>query len=106
MFAPDAAEHGLLERQREIEELGGLIAQREERVEEEHARLAEIEARMEDAQCALQESRSHLDELQEQAHAFQVETLKLPQAMDRLRERQGQIDASLTEMAAEENVEN
>ena len=106
LFAPDAAEHGLLERQREIEELGALIAQREERVEEEHARLAEIEARMEDAQSALQESRKHLNQLQEQAHAFQVETLKLAQAMDRFHERQGQIDANLTEMAAEEDIEN
>ena len=106
LFAPDAAEHGLLERQREIEELGGLIAQREERVEQEHARLAEIEARMEDAQTALQASRKHLDDLQERAHSIQVETLKLSQALDRFRERQAQIDASLAEMTAEEEGEN
>ena len=106
LFAPDAAEHGLLERQREIEELGGLIAQREERVEQEHARLAEIEGRMEDAQTALQESRKHLNDLQERAHSIQVETLKLSQALDRFRERQAQIDASLAEMTAEEEGEN
>jgi chromosome segregation protein len=106
LFAPDAAEHGLLERQREIEELGGLIAQREERVEQEQARLAEIEERMVDARNVLQESRRHLDDLQEQAHAIQVETLKLAQALDRFRERQAQIDASLAEMAAEEEGEN
>ena len=105
-FAPDAAEHGLLERQREIEELGGLIEQREERVEQEHARLAEIEERMVDAQNTLQESRKHLNDLQEQAHAIQVETLKLSQALDRFRERQEQIDASLAEMLAEEESEN
>ncbi len=106
LFAPDAAEHGLLERQREIEELGGLIAQREDRVEQEQERLVEIESRMEDARNALQESRKHLDNLQEQAHAIQVETLKLAQALDRFRERQAQIDASLAEMAAEEEGEN
>ncbi len=106
LFAPDAAEHGLLERQREIEELGGLIAQREERVEQEHARLAEIEARMADAQDALQESRKQLNDLQDHAHAIQVETLKLAQALDRFRERQAQIDASLAEMATEEEGEN
>ncbi len=77
LFAPDAAEHGLLERQREIEELGDLIAQREERVEQEHARLAEIEERMVDAQNALQDSRKHLDNLQEQAHAIQCEAESL-----------------------------
>ena len=105
-FAPDAAEHGLLERQREIEELGGLIEQREERVEQEHARLAAIEERMVDAQNALQEARRQLNERQEQAHAIQVETLKLAQALDRFRERQAQIDASLAEMLAEEESEN
>ena len=106
LFAPDAAEHGLLERQREIEELGDLIAQREERVEQEQGRLHEIEARMEDAQSALQVARKHLDNLQERAHAIQVETLKLSQALDRFRERQAQIEASLAEMSAEEEGEN
>jgi len=106
LFAPDAAEHGLLERQREIEELGGLIEQREERVAQEQARLAEIETRMEDAQNALAESRKQLNDLQERAHAIQVETLKLSQALDRFRERQEQIDASMAEMTAEEEAEN
>ncbi|MBK7422707.1 MAG: chromosome segregation protein SMC [Propionivibrio sp.] len=106
LFAPDAAEHGLLERQREIDQLGGLIMQREARVEQEQGRLAEIEARMVDAQNALQESRKELDDLQEQAHAIQVETLKLAQALERFGERQAQIVASLAEMAAEEKGEN
>ena len=51
------------------------------------ARLAEIETRMADAQNALQAARKHLDDLQEQAHAIQVETLKLAQALDRFRDR-------------------
>ncbi|MEI7613411.1 MAG: chromosome segregation protein SMC [Betaproteobacteria bacterium] len=106
LFAPDAAEHGLLERQREIEELGSVIAQREDRVEQEQARLAEIETQMEDARNTLQEARVELDSLQEQAHAIQVETLKLSQALDRFRERQAQIDASMVEMALEEESEN
>jgi RNase H-fold protein (predicted Holliday junction resolvase) len=59
-----------------------------------------------DAQNALQAARKQLDDLQEQAHAIQVETLKLAQALERFRERQAQIDASLEEMAAEEEAEN
>ena len=105
-FAPDAAEHGLLERQREIEDLGTVIEGLEDRVEQEQARLAKIETRMADAQTALQAARKHLDDLQEQAHAIQVETLKLAQALDRFRDRQAQIDAGLAEMAAEEEGEN
>ena len=106
LFAPDAAGHGLLERQREIEALGQQIAAHEMRVEEEQARLAAIESALEDAQNALQEARRELDNWQEQAHAIQVETLKLSQALERFRERQGQIDASLAEMALEEEGEN
>lgn len=106
LFAPDAAEHGLLERQREIDELAGAIALREERVAQEQQRLAEIETRLADAQSDLQDSRQALDELQQRAHAIQVETLKLAQALERFRERQAQIDESLAEMAAEEESEN
>ena len=106
LFAPDAAEHGLLERQREIEELADLIAEREDKVEQEQARLVDIELRMEEVQTALQEARKHLNDLQERAHAIQVETLKLSQALDRFRERQTQIDGSLAEMAVEEECEN
>ncbi|MFZ2853418.1 MAG: chromosome segregation protein SMC [Rhodocyclaceae bacterium] len=106
LFAPDAGEHGLLERQREIEELCGLIEAREEVVEQAQARLADVEARMLDAQNALQETRKQLEDLQGRAHAIQVETLKLAQALDRFRERQAQIDDSLAEMAAEEEGES
>jgi len=106
LFAPDAGEHGLLERQREIEELGGVIEQRQEMVEQAQASLAETEARMVDAQNELQEARKQVGELQDRAHAIQVETLKLSQALDRFRERQTQIDASLAEMAVEEEGES
>ncbi len=106
LFAPDAAEHGLLERQREIEHLGEVIAGLEDRVGQEQAHLAEIEESMADAQEVLQAARKHLDDQQEQAHAIQVETLKLAQALERFRERQAQIDGSLEEMAAEEEGEN
>ena len=106
LFAPDSAEHGLLERQREIENLDVIISGLDDRIGQEQARLAEVEARMAEAQEALQRARQHLDDLQEQAHAVQVETLKLAQALERFRERQSQIDASLLEMAAEEEGEN
>jgi chromosome segregation protein len=106
LFAPDAAEHGLLERQREIDALGEAIAGCEARVEQEQAQLAEIEARLADARDALEEMREDLDERQEEAHAIEVETLKMAQMLERHRERQAQIDAGLADMAAEEEAEN
>jgi chromosome segregation protein len=105
LFAPDAAEHGLLERQREIGELAGVIEERTASVEREQERLTQVEAMLEDAQNALQVCRRDINELQEQAHAIQVETLKLSQALDRFAERQAQIDSGMAEMAAEEVVE-
>ena len=105
LFAPESAGHGLLERQREIDALTVVIAQREDKVLQAQARLGEIETRLTDAQNSLQESRQQLGVLQDLAHAIQVETLKLTQARDRFRERQAQIDDSLTEMAAEEESE-
>ncbi len=106
LFAPDAGEHGLLERQREIDALAAAIEQHDERVDEAQARLGEIEERLVDAQNALHEARSRLDALQQRAHAIQVETLKLMQALERFRERQAQIDDSLAEMGVEEESEN
>ena len=106
LFAPDAAEHGLLERQREIDGLAAAIVQREERVAQEQERLAQIEASLADAQNDIEDSRQALDDLQQRAHAIQMETLKLAQALERFRERQAQIDESLAEMAAEEEGEN
>lgn len=106
LFAPDSGEHGLLERQREIDALAGLMASREEAVALAQARLAETEERLRDAQQTLQESRQQLGLLQERAHAIQVETLKLAQVRERFRERQAQIDDNLAEMAAEEESES
>jgi chromosome segregation protein len=106
LFAADAAEHGLLERQREIDALRSAIEQGNAQVEQEQARLAEIETRLVDAQDALNDSRRELDDLQQQAHAIAVETLKLAQALERFNERQAQIDESLAEMSVEEEGEN
>ena len=106
LFAPDSAEHGLLERQREIETLGEAIDGLDARIEQEQARLSEIEAHLSDAQGALEAARAALDELQERSHAIQVETLKLAQMLERFQERQRQIDVGLEDMVAEEEAEN
>ncbi|MDS4014944.1 MAG: chromosome segregation protein SMC [Candidatus Accumulibacter sp.] len=101
LFAPDSAEHGLLERQREIDALGGLIAQREDAAAQAQVRLGELEQRLSDAQRALQDSRQQLNVVQDRVHAIQVETLKLTQARERFLERQAQVDESLAAMAGE-----
>ncbi|WP_300454216.1 chromosome segregation protein SMC [Accumulibacter sp.] len=106
LFAADSGEHGLLERQREIDGLAGLIERHEGQVEHEQARLAECEQRLADAQQQQQDARQQLGVVQDRAHAIQVETLKLAQARERFRERQAQIEDSLAEMREEEESES
>ncbi|MDR0578654.1 MAG: chromosome segregation protein SMC [Candidatus Accumulibacter sp.] len=105
LFAPDAAEHGVLERQREIEKLGETIAGLDERVEREQARLAETESRLTDAQDALEEARGALDRSKDEASVIEREALRLQQMIERLRERQAQTDARLEEIAVDEAEE-
>ena len=105
-FAPDSGAHGLLERQREIDALAGVIGQGEAAVDRAQAALADGEQRLADSRHRLQASRQQSGLLQERAHALQVETLKLAQAGERCRERQAQLDDDLAEMAAEEEGEN
>ena len=105
LFAPDGGEHGLLERQREIDGLAGVIGECEARVEDAQGRLGHIEQCLFETQQRLQASRQQLALLQERAHAIQVETLKLSQARERFSERQAQIDDALAELAAEQESE-
>jgi chromosome segregation protein len=106
LFAPDSGEHGLLERQREIDGLAAVIGEREEALAQAQASLGAIEQRLQDGQQTLQASGQQLAVLQNQAHALQVETLKLAQARERFSERQAQLDEQLAELAGEEESES
>ncbi len=101
LFAPDSGEHGLLERQREIDTLSALLVRREQAVDQVQTKLAASERLLADAQHGSQETRRELTAVQQRVHALQVETLKLTQACERFHERKTQIDRSLAEMAAE-----
>lgn len=105
LFAPDNAEHGLLERQREIEELSAALEVKQGEVETAQASLAEVEARLAQAQGELANARREAQDLVSREHALQVETLKLAQAVERARERAQQIEDQLAELALEEEEE-
>ena len=105
LFAPNAAEHGLLERQREIAALTELISELDAQFAQKQTHLADIETHASAAQAALHDARHQLNAWQERAHAIEVDTLKLTQAIERFHERQAQIDQSLAEMLTEEEAE-
>jgi len=105
LYVPDARTHGVIERQREIEELAGLLEQRQR--EETSAREAQTDAEraLADSQQALTTARRSVQELQQRVHAAQVEALKLTQAQARFEERAAQIDRDLAEIASGEETE-
>lgn len=104
-FAPDQGEHGLLERQREIEALGeGMIAA-EAALETAQARVAELEEQIGDKQEAVQEARRYVTDRQQRVHALQMETQKLAQAMEHFGERKAGLQDQLADLAAEEEGE-
>ena len=105
LFAPDSAEHGLLERQREIEQLAASLDSQQEAVEVAQERLAAIESRLSEVQAQAQAGRGQSQEMQNRAHVMQMDTLKLSQALERYRERHSQIETQLADLIAEEEIE-
>ena len=99
LYVPDAKTHGVLERQREIEELEALIEARQ--ADEEAARdtQQQAEAGVSATQAELAPTRRVEQEARQRVHASQVETLKLSQARARDEERAGQIDRDLADIA-------
>ena len=99
LYVPDARTHGVIERQREIDELALRLeacAEAEDGAREgqrtAEVALGELQARLSAARRAAQEA-------QQGFHAAQVEALKLNQAQQRFLERSAQIDADLAEIA-------
>ncbi|NJD25483.1 MAG: chromosome segregation protein SMC [Betaproteobacteria bacterium] len=104
-FAPDAGEHGLLERQREIEALAGDIDRAEGLAESLRERLAVLDEQVADKQEEMGEVRQYVTDRQQRVHAVQVDVLKLAQAIERHREQKERVAEQLAELAAEEEGE-
>jgi len=105
LYVPDARIHGVIERQREIDELVALIDARE--LAEETARevQGEAERQLTEGQQQLAEARRAAQDAQQRLHAAHVEALKLSQAQARFEERAGQIDRDLGEIGRGEETE-
>jgi chromosome segregation protein len=105
LYVPDVKTHGVIERQREIEELSALIEARE--LEEEAAREAQAEAErlLAESQASQHAARRAVDEVQQRAHAAHVEALKLTQIQARYEERAAQIATDLEDILRGEETE-
>ncbi len=105
LYVPDAKTHGVIERQREIDELAAQLETRA--LAEDAARTGQQAAEQElaDLQGQLSASRRSAQEAQQALHAAQVEALKLAQAQTRFEERSAQIDRDLAELQRQEEHE-
>jgi len=104
-FAPDQSEHGLLERQREIEALSAGMIEAEAALARAQAQVAEFEEQIEDKQEAMQEARRYVADRQQRVHALQMEAQKLAQAMEHYAEQKERLNDQLADLAAEEEGE-
>ncbi len=104
-FAPDQGEHGLLERQREIETLAADITAGEEQAAAVREQLAMLDEQYADKQEEIGEIRQYVADRQQRVHAVQLEVLKLGQAIERHREQKERLQEQLAELAEEEEAE-
>ena len=105
LYVPDAKTHGVIERQREIDELAGVLDVRiaAEVAAREVQRTAE--QALAEAQGQLGAARRSMQEAQQAFHAAQVAALKLTQAQARFEERSAQIDRDLAELRHQDETE-
>ncbi|UCV06612.1 chromosome segregation protein SMC [Dechloromonas denitrificans] len=104
-FAPDKSEHGLLERQREIEALGEGVVAYEEQAEALREQLLVLDEQFGDKQEEIGETRQYVTDRQQRVHAVQLEVLKLGQAIERYREQKERLQEQMAELAEEEETE-
>jgi chromosome segregation protein len=105
LYVPDAKTHGVIERQREIEQLSTLIGEHESHQESAREAQAAAERQLAESQSAQHTARRAVDEVQQRAHAARVEALKLQQIQARYDERVAQIATDLEDILRGEETE-
>ncbi len=104
-FAPDKSEHGLLERQREIETLAEGIAAFKEKADAVREQLEILDEQLADKREEMNEVRQYITDRQQRVHAAQVDVLKLSQTIERYKEQKERLQEQLAELAEEEETE-
>ncbi|WP_035384612.1 chromosome segregation protein SMC [Ferriphaselus sp. R-1] len=97
--APDNVLHGVLARQREIEQLDGEAQEQRAHLEAARQQASAAERTHADTEAQIAPLRQQVNEAQQHLHGLQMQALKLAQANERSIERAGQIDRELQEIA-------
>jgi chromosome segregation protein len=103
--APDSELHGVLSRQREIEELQKRTSAERELVPAAQAAVAAAEGAIAEHRDALAALRAAVGETQQRHHAVEMEGLRLSEQAQRLTQRGEQIALELSDIAGEVEAE-
>ncbi|MCQ9379492.1 chromosome segregation protein SMC [Methyloversatilis sp. XJ19-49] len=105
LYAPDARTHGVLERARDIEQLGRDIDMAEAALAEAREALREAEAALAAAHEEQAAARREQQSLTQAAHTAQVEQIKLGQAVSRFDEQRAALERDRAEVDQAEQTE-
>jgi len=103
--AADSEIHGILSRQREIEELDRARLELERRTAQARSAVLEAQAELDHARQSLQRLRQESEDVQQQRHDLQIDQVRLSQQADRIGHRRTQIAAEMAEIDAEHERE-
>lgn len=103
--APDSELHGVLSRQREIEQLQSSISAEQGQLAGLRHAVAEIEQDIEQRKSEITGLRQSVSDTQQQHHELQMEALRLSEQAQRLTQRGEQIASELEEIAAQHATE-
>jgi len=103
--APDSELHGVLSREREIEQLAIRLADGEDQLAAQRARHAAADADFEQQQTMLAHLRAELDETRRQSHAAELEITRFTEQAQRVSQRGEQLAAELAEIDEQTGTE-
>jgi chromosome segregation protein len=96
--AADSEIHGILSRQREIEELKAQREDLERAQAAARSKVLEAQAELEHGRLELQKLREETDEAQQLRHDLELDQVRLSEQMERIAHRRAQIDSELREI--------
>ena len=105
-FVADSRTHGVMERQREIDELTGQQQALDDEARAAHDALIAADEATTELQERINSVRREMQGAQAHLHAEQVEVLKLSQALSRAEERRAQLERDLGDLVHLEATEN
>jgi chromosome segregation protein len=98
--APDSELHGVLSRERELDQLSGQLAAGQNELAAQRARHAAADAAFEQHQALLAEMRQALDDTRRQCHEAELAITRFSEQAQRITQRGEQIGAELAEIDA------